>query len=53
MNVNVRVPCGQGKTGESIFIYVFPAKCRIKAINPTLLSCPLFPDIRGMVPKAH
>jgi hypothetical protein len=27
VNVNSRVPCGQGKAGLSIFIYVFPAKC--------------------------
>jgi hypothetical protein len=33
VNVNVRVPCGQGKTGEGIFIYVIPAKCGIKAEN--------------------
>jgi hypothetical protein len=30
VNVNSRVPCGQGKTRLVIFIYVIPAKCGIK-----------------------
>jgi hypothetical protein len=35
---HIRVPCGQGKTGFFVFIYVFLAKCGVEIKFPLGLS---------------
>jgi hypothetical protein len=49
VNVNSRVPCGQGKAEDLIFISVIPAKCGIKAKKIPFALTPVFWCVKEVI----